>query len=400
MKTVALIGTFDTKGTEYLFIKEILEDLGIRTLTIHAGVYEPVFEPDISNATVASVGGGEISLLAKTGDRGQAMEVMTNGLARLLPRLYESGMFDGVIALGGSGGTALATPAMRALPLGVPKIMVSTMASSDVSRYVGTSDIIMIPSICDVAGVNYISSQVFSNAAKALAGMILNAENKKCDSKPMIAATMYGVTTPCVTMAKAYLEREGYEVLVFHASGTGGQSMENLIRTGVVKGVLDITTTEWADELMGGIMAAGPHRNEAAAIEAIPQVVSVGAMDMVTFGAFDSVPEKYRNRNLRMHNPQITIMRTTVEENRQMACALADKLNMAKGKTILMLPLKGVSMVDDVEQPFYGPEEDRALFETLKEKITNPNVEIREIDAHINDEKFALAAAKALIDII
>lgn len=400
MKTVALIGTFDTKGTEYMFIRRILEEQGLSTLTIHCGVFAPSFVPDVDHDVVARLGGGKIEEIAEKKDRGYAMEILGNGLRILVKKLYEKGLFSGILSLGGSGGTALAAPAMRELPIGVPKIMVSTMASSDVRRYVGTSDMIMIPSVVDVAGVNYISSQVFSNAAHAMAGMMQDCHERKISKKPMIAATMYGVTTPCVTMAKNYLEQHGFEVLVFHASGVGGQSMENLIRQGVIAGVLDLTTTEWCDELMGGVMAAGPERNEAAAKMGIPQVVSVGAMDMVTFGDRKSVPEKYKNRKLRMHNPMITIMRTTVEENIRLGEKLAEKLNMATNKTILMLPLKGVSMVDAKGQPFYGPEEDQALFDSLKEHITNDLVEILAMDAHINEECFAVEAARQLINLM
>lgn len=397
MKTVAIIGTFDSKGTEYSYIKEILEKEGVDVLTIHAGVFEPAFSPDVSNTLVAKIGGGNIEVLVEKRDRGYAMEVLSKGLEILVPKLYERGLFDGVISLGGTGGTSLATRAMRALPIGVPKVMVSTMASGDTRRYVGTSDIVMIPSIVDVAGINYISSQVFANAAHAVAGMVKGHCPVTGQTKPLVAATMYGVTTPCVMTAKAYLEEHGYEVLVFHASGIGGRSMEQLIRTGVICGVLDMTTTEWCDELMGGVMPGGRDRNEAAALAGIPQVVSVGAMDMVTFGARDSVPERYEHRNLRMHNPQLTIMRTTAEENRKIGLCLAEKLNMAKGETVLMLPLKGVSMVDAEGQPFYGPEEDKALFDTLKENVKNHRVEIVEMDAHINDEIFALEAAKRLL---
>lgn len=400
MKTIAIAGTFDSKGTEYLYLKELIESQGLGTFTIHAGVFEPTFTPDVSNEEVAKAAGGDIKEIAARKDRAWATEVLTKGMEALVPKLYEEGKFDGIISMGGSGGTALVTPAMRALPVGVPKVMVSTMASGDTSRYVGTSDIVMIPSVVDVAGINSISSKIFANAAFAIAGMVSFENKKEVEHKPLIAATMFGVTTPCVTMAKEYLEKQGYEVLVFHATGIGGQSMEALVRGGFIQGVLDLTTTEWCDEVVGGILAAGPHRNEAATLCGIPQVVSVGAIDMVNFGDYDSVPAQFAGRNLYKHNPSVTLMRTTVEENKEIGHRLAEKLNMAVDKTILMLPLKGVSMIDAEGEAFYGPEEDKALFDTLKAEITNDKVEILELDAHVNDEEFAVGAAKKLLELM
>ena len=344
--------------------------------------------------------GEDIKEVAAKKDRARGTEVLTKGMEILVPKLYEEGKFDGIISMGGSGGTALVTPAMRALPVGVPKVMVSTMASGDTSRYVGTSDIVMIPSVVDVAGINSISSKIFANAAFAIAGMVSFENKQVTEHKPLIAATMFGVTTPCITMAKEYLEKQGYEVLVFHATGIGGQSMEALIRGGFIQGVLDLTTTEWCDEVVGGILAAGPHRNEAAALAGIPQVVSVGAVDMVNFGTYDSVPAQFAGRNLYKHNPSVTLMRTTVEENREIGKRLAEKLNMATGETVLMLPLKGVSMIDAEGEAFYGPEEDQALFDTLKSEIINDKVKIMEMDAHVNDEEFAVGAAKKLLELM
>ncbi|MDO4556256.1 MAG: Tm-1-like ATP-binding domain-containing protein [Lachnospiraceae bacterium] len=400
MKTIAIAGTFDSKGTEYLYLKDLIESQGLKTLTIHAGVFEPEFEPDVSNKEVAEAAGEDIKKIAEKKDRAWATEVLTKGMEILVPKLYKDGKFDGIISMGGSGGTALVTPAMRALPVGVPKVMVSTMASGDTSRYVGTSDIVMIPSVVDVAGINSISSKIFANAAFAIAGMVTFENTKKVEHKPLIAATMFGVTTPCITMAKEYLEQQGYEVLVFHATGIGGQSMEALIRGGFIQGVLDLTTTEWCDEVVGGILAAGPHRNEAAALCGVPQVVSVGAVDMVNFGTYDSIPSQFAGRNLYKHNPAVTLMRTTVEENEEIGRRLSEKLNMAVDKTILMLPLKGVSMIDAEGEAFYGPKEDQALFDTLKNNITNDKVEIIEMDAHVNDEAFAIGAAKKLLELM
>ena len=399
MKTIAIIGTFDTKGNEFRYIKEQIEARDLKTLCIHTGVFEPLFVPDVSNAEVAAAVGADMEEIVRRKDRALATETLAHGIETLLPKLYAEGKLDGVISVGGSGGTSLATPAMRALPVGVPKVMVSTMASGNVSQYVGTSDIMMVPSVVDAEGLNEISMRIFSNAVNAIVGMVENYQEIPNTGKPLLAATMFGVTTPCIKTAKAYLEEQGYEVLVFHATGTGGRSMEALVEAGFIKGVLDITTTEWCDELYGGVLNAGPHRLEAAGKKKIPQVVSVGALDMVNFGPMETVPKENLGRNLYKHNPTVTLMRTTAEENVGLGKVLAEKLNMAEGKTVLMLPLGGVSAIDAPGQPFYGPEEDKALFDTLRASI-GPKVELVELDNNINDDAFALAAAKKLVALL
>ncbi|HML31943.1 MULTISPECIES: Tm-1-like ATP-binding domain-containing protein [Sporomusa] len=400
MKTVAIAGTFDSKSLEFAYLQEIIHSLGLKTFMIHTGVFESKLAADVSNEDIARVVGADIKTIAANKDRALATDVLSRGLEKLLPQLYAAGKFDGVISCGGSGGTSLVTPGMRALPIGVPKVMVSTVAAGDVSMYVGTSDIFMYPSIVDVAGLNSISTKIFANAALAIAGMVKFEVNKVIEKKPLIAASMFGVTTPCVDQAREYLEQQGYEVLIFHATGTGGKAMEGLIKDGYIEGVFDITTTEWCDELMGGNMAAGDKRLEAAALNQIPQVVSVGALDMVNFGPISTVPGKYNGRNFYKHNPTVTLMRTTVEENRQLGLMIAEKLNMCTAKAALLLPLQGVSMIDSPGQPFYGPEEDAMLFKTLKDNITNPLVEIIEINANINDIEFSTAAAQKLIELV
>ncbi len=401
MKTIAIAGTFDSKGKELNFVKEVLESLGLNTLTIHCGVFEPIFETDISNEEVAREIGEDIHEIAAKKDRALATEILSKAMERLIPKLYAEGKFDGIISLGGTGGTSLVTPGMRALSIGVPKIMVSTVASGNVQQYVGTSDIVMFPSIVDVSGLNSISTKIFTNAALAIAGMVnLEHEESVREKRPLVAATMFGVTTPCVDVAREYLEEKGYEVLVFHATGIGGRVMERLIEEGYFKGVLDITTTEWCDELVGGVLAAGPNRLEAAGKYRVPQVVSVGALDMVNFGPIDTVPEKFKGRKFYKHNPTVTLMRTTVEENKKLGEIIAEKLNKTQGPTALMLPLKGVSMIDAEGQPFYGPEEDEVLFDTLKANIDKSKVELIEMDAHINDREFALTAAKKLVELM
>lgn len=400
MKTVAVLGTFDTKGKELKYIKECIEEHGLKTLCINTGVFEPVVEPDISSAEVAAAVGADINAIVEKRDRATATEVLSKGTEKLIPQLYAEGKFDGIISIGGSGGTALATPAMRQLPLGVPKVMVSTMASGDVSPYVGTSDIVMIPSVVDAEGLNDISKVIFSNAANAVVGMVQNRKEIESDGKPLLAATMFGVTTPCVKAAEDYLHEQGYDVLVFHATGTGGKCMEALIDQGFIKGVLDLTTTEWCDEVVGGVLNAGPDRLTAAGKNGIPQVVSVGALDMVNFGPMDTVPAQFKDRNLYKHNPTVTLMRTTADELKSIGHEIASRLADATGKTTLILPLKGVSMIDVEGQPFYDAEADKALFDTLRTELADSNVEIVELDTDINDKEFAVAAAKKLISLL
>lgn len=403
MKTVAIAGTFDTKGKEYMYVKQLIEELNINSFMIHTGVFEPAFEVDVTNDMVASAAGYDIRKLVEKKDRAKATEALAKGMEILVPQLYKEGKFDAILSFGGSGGTSMVTPAMRALPIGVPKVMVSTMASGNVEQYVGTSDIIMMPSIVDVAGLNKISKTIFKNAVLAISGMVglgekLKPENE--EQKPLVAATMFGVTTPCINYAKNYLESCGYEVLVFHATGTGGKTMEALIDAGFFKGVLDLTTTEWCDEIVGGVLAAGQTRCEAAIRNKIPQVVSVGACDMVNFGPFESIPEQFSGRKLYKHNPTVTLMRTSDLENIKVAHKLAEKWNKAESSMVLMLPLKGISGIDGIGQPFYGPEEDKVLFQTLKEAITNKNVKIVELNQNINDKIFGEEAAKALISLM
>lgn len=400
MKTVAIVGTLDSKGAEFAFVRDIIQGLGLKTLMIHTGVFEPTIPADVPNAAVASAAGYDIQEVAAKKDRAYGTEVLAKGMAKLLPALYKQGCFDGVISFGGSGGTALATAGMRQLPVGVPKVMVSTMAGGDMSVYVGSSDIFMYPSIVDVAGINSISEKIFINAAHAIAGMVKFESVLSESNKPLVAATMFGVTTPAVGHARKYLEDRGYEVLVFHATGSGGQAMEKLVLGGYFKGVLDLTTTEWCDELFGGVLNAGPNRLEAAGLSGIPQVVSVGALDMVNFGPYDTVPSHYAHRNLYKHNPSVTLMRTNIEENRRLGEKLAEKLNAAESPTALMLPLRGVSMIDAEGQAFYGRDEDAMLFDTLRRLVNKNKVELVEMDNNINDEAFAKAAAQKLIDLM
>lgn len=400
-KAVVVLGTFDTKGVEFKFIKDIIEGEGVKTIAVNAGVKgKPFFEPDISNEEVAKAGGVPLNTLVERNDRGQAIDVMMKGAAAVVGNLFQEGKVAGIISLGGSAGTTIGSHVMQTLPVGMPKVMVSTVASGDTRPYVGVKDVTMMYSVIDISGINVLSSQILANAANAIAGMAKGNVPQIEGGKTLLAATMFGVTTPCVSTARKYLEDHGYEVLVFHATGTGGKAMESLIEGGFVKGVMDVTTTEWCDELVGGVFGAGPERLDAAAKMGIPQVVSTGALDMVNFGALDTVPAQFKDRNLYKHNATVTLMRTTVEECAELGRIIAGKLNKAQKNAALFIPRKGVSLIDVEGQPFYGPEEDKALFKALKENITNPAVQIVEMDTDINDDAFALAMAKKLTEMM
>lgn len=402
MATVVLLGTLDTKGTEYAYLRSRVEAAGCEVILIDAGVKgEPLTQPDITHDEVARAAGANVAQLAAAGDRGAGVETMARGATTLVLDLFASGRLQGILGLGGSGGSSLATQAMRALPVGVPKLMVSTLASGDTRPYVGAVDITMMYSVVDIAGINRISERILSNAAAAIAGMAQSYANVQpsTEAKPLVGATMFGVTTPCVTEARNNLEQRGYEVLVFHATGTGGQSMEALVNGGFLAGVLDITTTELADELVGGVLSAGPQRLEAAGNHGLPQVVSLGALDMVNFGPMDSVPEKFRQRNLYKHNATVTLMRTTAEENAELGRIIARKLSRAKGPVALFIPLRGVSMIDVEGAAFYDAEADRALIDNLKSGLGD-NVEVHELDMDINDPRFSQAMAKRMDELI
>jgi uncharacterized protein (UPF0261 family) len=398
MKTVLLIGTLDTKGQEFAFVRNLIEARGHQVLLMNAGIFESTVQADIDAEEVANAGNANLNDLRSKQDRGQAMAVMQKGVARLTKKLFEDKRIHAVLGLGGSGGTILATAGMRELPVGVPKLMVSTLASGDTAPYVDIKDITMMYSVVDIAGINSLSRQILANAA----GMICGALEQPIPAgkdKPIIAATMFGVTTPCVTKVRERLEPHGYEVLTFHATGTGGRAMEGLIADGYVKAVADITTTELADELVGGVLSAGANRLEVAGQLGIPQVVSLGALDMVNFWAMDTVPMKFKPRKLYKHNDNITLMRTTLEENKELGRIIAKKLNKAKGKTTLVIPLQGVSAIDVADKPFHDVETDKALFDSLHQHL-HKNTKVVEVDANINDEMFADAFVKEMLEVL
>lgn len=399
-KTIVIIGALDTKGEEYAFLKSEIEKRGCRTLVVNVGVLgESQFEPEVSAAEVAEAAGTTLADLVARRDRGAALDAMSRGVAVIARQLFASGRVDGIISMGGGGGTGAGTSAMRALPVTVPKLMVSTIASGDTSPYVGTSNITMMPSIVDVAGLNRISRQVFTQAAGAVCGMTLAQMEQPAEERPLIAASMFGNTTRCVDLARRKLENERYEVLVFHATGTGGKSMEMLIRDGYFAGVLDVTTTEWADEVCGGVLTAGPTRLEAAAASGVPQVVVPGCLDMCNFWAPETVPAQYQARRLHHWNPNVTLMRTTPEENARLGEVFAEKLNAARGPVKVFVPLRGFSELDAPGQPFWWPEADQAFVEALTRRL-RPGIPVITLDYNINDPEFSGILAETLLKMI
>lgn len=394
MTTIAVIGTLDSKGEEHAYVAEQIRSLGQQALLIDVGTLgEPQVTPDVSREDVLSA--SSIALPAEE-DRGARVGVMAEALPVYLLKLVTEGTIDGVISLGGGGGTAIATAGMRALPIGFPKLMVSTLASGNTAHYVGTKDIVMFPSIVDVAGLNQISKTIFSRAAGAICGMA-NTSLDSTEEKPLIVASMFGNTTECVDDARELLEKEGYEVLVFHATGMGGKTMESLIESGMVKGVLDVTTTEWADELTGATLSAGPTRLDAAATAGVPAIVTPGCLDMANFGERETVPSQYEDRLFYIHNPQVTLMRTTPEECAQLGQILAEKVNNYQAPVTVLLPTKAISIISAEGQPFYLPEADEALFSSIKKHLSD-QVELIEVDAEINAPEFSTACVKALLN--
>ena len=401
MQTVVLVGTLDTKGQEYAYLADRIRDHGVDVVLVDAGILgTPLATPDVTRDEVARAAGADVQALAAAGDRGAAIDTMARGAAKIAQGLYAEGRLDAIGGLGGSGGSSLVTRAMRELPIGVPKLMVSTVASGDTSPYVGSVDVTMMYSVVDISGVNRISARIMSNAAGALAGMAKATAPEVGDERPLVTASMFGVTTQAVTIARERLEALGYEVLVFHQTGAGGGSMEALISAGFIAGSLDVTTTEFCDLVAGGVLVAVPERLESAGRSGVPQVVSLGALDMVNFGPLDSVPERYRDRNLYVHNPTITLMRTTPDECREIGRIIAEKLNAATSPTVLFVPLRGVSAIAIEGQVFHDPEADAALFETIRSLIDRSRVELHELDTDVNDPEFALAMANRLHELI
>jgi uncharacterized protein (UPF0261 family) len=399
-KVVVLAGALDTKGAEYQFVRDLIREQGLQVTVINFGVIgDAPFSPDINSDAVAQAGGSSLAELREKGDKTLAMRTMSQGLTKVVDDLHKDGKLHGILAMAGSGGTSLATAAMRALPIGVPKVMVSTMAAGDVSPYVGSSDIVMMPSVVDVQGLNSISRRIYANAAASIVGMVSQPALAAANDKPIILASMFGNTTKCVGRAQAALERHGYEVLVFHAVGTGGRTLESLVDAGYAAGVLDVTTTELADEVCGGVLSAGPDRMFGASRTGVPTLISPGCVDMANFAGMKSVPAKYKDRLIYEWNPEVALMRTNAEENRQIGEWIASAANASTGTVAVLVPLKGVSQLDSPGGEFWDPDANAACFAAIKENL-KPDIPYVEWDYNINDPEFADKAVEMLLDLM
>jgi uncharacterized protein (UPF0261 family) len=396
MATIAVLGTLDTKGAEHAFIAHEIRKHGHETLMIDVGTGAPAtVAHQITREEVAAAGEIDLNAVLARQDRGESVAAMAKAAPVLLQQLVKEGGIQGVVSLGGGGGTAIATAAMRALPVGFPKLMISTLASGNTEHYVGTKDIVMMPSIVDVSGLNRISRTIFTRGAGAICGMV-ESKVDATEDNPIIVASMFGNTTQCVEEARKILEQAGYEVLVFHSTGSGGRCMESLIESGLVAGVLDITATEWADELVGGVLSAGPHRHEATGKAKLPAIVVPGCLDMVNFGEPETVPSKFLGRTFYHHNPQVTLMRTNPEECAELGRILAEKINAYTAPVTVLLPLKAISVISAPGQSFHDPAADEALFKGIKDHLRS-DIPVIEQDAEINDPAFAKACAEALL---
>jgi uncharacterized protein (UPF0261 family) len=402
-KTILIIGAFDSKGVEFAFLREQILARGHRVLTLNTGVLGStgLFPVDVESDVVAKAGGSSISALRASNDRGLAMKTMAAGAPIVVADLHAAGKFDGAIGMGGTAGTTIVCAALRALPIGVPKACVSTAAGTDVSAYVGTKDIVMIPSIVDVAGINRVSRIVFTRAAGAICGMVESEPNQTSNSRPVIAASMFGNTTECVTACAKQLDTAGYEVLIFHAIGSGGRTMESLVDDGLVDAVLDVTTTEWADEVCGGVFSAGPDRLSAPGRKGIPHLIVPGCIDMANFGGIDSVPAKYRDAGRMFYewNPSVTLMRTNESENREMGRIFAEKANAARGPVAFLLPTRGVSILDGEGQRFCDWKIDAFMYDALRQNLRS-GILVDEIDANINETAFSNRAVSLMLDLV
>ncbi len=401
--TILLVGAFDSKGREYAFLRDLILEQGCAVLAMNTGVLgsTDLFDVDVEADDSARAGGSDLETLRADGDRGEAMKVMAAGAPVVAKRLFDEGMFDGIIGMGGTGGSSVIAAAMRALPIGVPKICISTAASGDTSAYVGAKDVVLIPSIVDVAGINRISRKIFTRAAGAICGMVAAKPEPAADDNPVIAASMFGNTTDCVNACVDALSEKGYEVLVFHATGTGGKTMESLVDEGLVDAVLDITTTEWADEVCDGVFSAGPDRLSAPGRTGVPHLIVPGCVDMANFGGIDTVPQKYRDagRNLYEWNPAVTLMRTDIDENRQMGTIFAEKANAATGPVAFLIPRRGVSILDGDGEKFCDRQADQAMFDAIKDNL-DKTIPVVELDCNINDPEFAAKAVEMMLELI
>ena len=392
-----IIGALDTKGPDFLFVRDIMREAGADTLTIDIGIIgEPGFVPDITREEVASAGGATLADFLSGEHKDTAMQAMTNGLVKVVRKLQRDGQIAGIFSMGGSGGTAVATAAMRALPLGIPKVMVSTVGGGDVSAYSGGKDIVFFPSIVDVAGLNRISKLIYANAANAMVGMVNATPPSVSEDKPLLAASMFGNTTVCVSAVKEAMEKQGYEVLVFHATGTGGRTMETLLADGHISGLLDITTTELADNVCGGVMDAGPERCLAGPRAGLPTVIVPGCVDMANFWSVESMPKAFQQRVLYRWNPNVTLMRTNVEENREIGRRIAAAANAATGPVVILIPKRGVSILDSEGGEFWDPAADQGCYDAIRAGLRS-GIPVIEMDCNINDPEFSAEIAKQML---
>jgi uncharacterized protein (UPF0261 family) len=402
-KTICIIGAFDTKGEDHAFLRQEILKRGYQAVTVNIGILGSTnfFPVDYDSGEVAKAGEVDLADLRSRKDKAAAMKAFDAAAPKLLQQLFKKGKFDGVIGMGGSSGSSIIASAMRSLPIGVPKILVSTVASGDVSFYVRGKDIAVLPSIVDVAGVNRVSRLVYARAAGAICGMVDTETPGATGDRPIITASMFGNTTDCVNACAKALNEKGFEVLVFHATGAGGRAMETLVADGLVEAVLDITTTEWADELCGGVFSAGPDRLDAPGQRGLPHLIVPGCVDMVNFGAPATVPARYREARRLFYewNPSVTLMRTNVEENQQMGKIFAQKANVAKGPAAFLIPLRGVSMLDGDGQPFCDRAADQAIFDAIKKNL-KPWIPVVESDHNINDPEFAAKAVEMMLQLI
>jgi len=400
-KAILIIATLDTKGPETQYLKDLIETKGHQVLVMDTGILDlPPFKPDLSRDEVVGAAGTRIEDLIRNKDKGRAIQAMAEGSKKIVRQLYEGGKISGIIGLGGAQGTEIGTSAMRALPVGFPKLMVSTVASgyAQFGPYVGTKDLLMMHSVVDILGLNVFSRMILSNAAGAMMGMVERGTKIKKPKKKQIGMTIYGTTTPGCMMAKAYLEKKGFEVVAFHPNGTGGKAMEEMVEEGVLNGVLDMTTHELTDELVGGLHRAGPSRLEAAGRKGIPQVVVPGSIDFIVTGPISSLPPEYRNRKHIAHNPSISLVRASPDEMEMVGKIMASKLNGAKGPTIVMIPLKGFSYPNRKGEALFDEGGNQVFIKTLKENLRG--IKVIEVDAHINDPEFAREAAQRMVGLL
>ena len=401
-KVILCIGTLDSKGPELQYVKQLIErKRGYRALVMDIGSLEkPYFTADITAEEVAKAGGSTIEEVRRLTESGPAAKIMTAGAIRIAENLYRAGKFQGVISVGGGTGTSVASAVMRELPIGVPKFMLASqkIVQAGIRKYVGTKDIVVMPSVADIAGLNRLTRDALSKAVGAIIGMMGPGEAEKSE-KPLVFMTMTGLSTGCGLGVKSFLEERGFEVAVFHAIGVGGETFEDMVKSYPVKGVIELGLNEIGNELFGGLASAGPNRLEAAGKKGIPQIVTPGNVDIINFLAPETLPERYRNRVIAYHNPQATLPRVNAEELKLIGETVAKKLNRATGRVRVLIPTRGFSSLDRQGNPFYDPVADRAFIDSLKSSLKK-SIEVKEIDAHINDAEFVEAVAKEFLDII